>query len=438
MDGCPRTLRDGRTIYKSPFLLPSGCSAHIFSTTHDHSNNNYSYSYSYNYNYKTINPTTTTTPTPTAPPTTTTTTLTPPTTTTTTLTTPITTITTTTNQHKYGCRSCSPITWMGVGFAGVGVAVGCNVGKCGRSTEGTPGATTVVITNGLHDWLDPDRAGYTIYSTNDTSSSFQSGDMAVLRADPSHSAEGLSLTHIFDADAIHQQPRRIYITNNEGAPPICVAGVGIVRPDGQAVTVSGNLGAHCGMVHYESSVEVLSPAADHQDAAPNCTWIDRYGSNGITLPGLAFDLYYNNASGEETEENSTLIVTSNQDLCKAPFLAAAAHPEDNTNAAHHPHPRQVDAEAEANTDYGTFTFTSLLVKSRLGSSSAVRMCGDPRAKGPDFVSIAENLYCDMDTRQLFPVCAEEDSEHPTKKVVCFDLERDELVDENENEIENDN
>lgn len=36
--------------------------------------------------------------------------------------------------------------------------------------------------------------------------------------------------------------------------------------------------------------------------------------------------------------------------------------------------------------------------------------------GPDFVSIEEGLFCDMETAKLWPLCS------ATQKVDCFDLE----------------
>lgn len=52
--------------------------------------------------------------------------------------------------------------------------------------------------------------------------------------------------------------------------------------------------------------------------------------------------------------------------------------------------------------------------------SARELCEDPFSEGPDFVSLAEGLYCDMSTldnrKQLYPLCSEAASTD------CFDME----------------
>lgn len=53
--------------------------------------------------------------------------------------------------------------------------------------------------------------------------------------------------------------------------------------------------------------------------------------------------------------------------------------------------------------------------------SAKKLCDSETSYGPDFVSIPESLYCDMDEKVLYPLC---DKEHTTK---CFDLETRTLI-----------
>lgn len=46
---------------------------------------------------------------------------------------------------------------------------------------------------------------------------------------------------------------------------------------------------------------------------------------------------------------------------------------------------------------------SRLIKSRRGQSASM-LCADPASRGPDFVSYSEGLYCNMETREVLPLC----------------------------------
>lgn len=311
-----------------------------------------------------------------------------------------------------GAALAVPALLTGLGILGAGSSgaiLACGVMEKCKRVEHLPGSTILTVVNGMDGaWMD-ENSGYAIYSGNETISNIlEHGDVSMLLA-PSRDP-GAQLTHTF---APSNPPRRIYVTN-AGAAPICVAGISIQRPNGQVVTVPGKLGAICGADHYESRVNVL-PTDD--GSAAECTWIDRHGSNGITLPGLAFDL------SESEDQKNILAPATAEDLCRPPFMV----PEDikmNANAVQ---------KRQRVTGQDAFDFHSRLIKSKLLTSSAVRMCEDPLTKGPDFVSLAENLYCDMSTRELHPVC--EDGEGVRGKRFCFDLEQDELVEEGGDEEE---
>ena len=60
---------------------------------------------------------------------------------------------------------------------------------------------------------------------------------------------------------------------------------------------------------------------------------------------------------------------------------------------------------------------------RGGSVSARYACEKEHIQGPDILSHAENLYCDLDTRTLYPLCEKE----KTNAEPCFDEEAMELV-----------
>lgn len=57
-----------------------------------------------------------------------------------------------------------------------------------------------------------------------------------------------------------------------------------------------------------------------------------------------------------------------------------------------------------------------VITSTNGQHSASDLCASDSSSGPDFVSYAENLYCDMDLKKTFPLCAEE------TQMGCYDVE----------------
>lgn len=49
-----------------------------------------------------------------------------------------------------------------------------------------------------------------------------------------------------------------------------------------------------------------------------------------------------------------------------------------------------------------------LVASAHEQHSAREVCGSGTSRGPDFVSLKEGFFCDMETKTLWPLCAEEE------------------------------
>ena len=62
-----------------------------------------------------------------------------------------------------------------------------------------------------------------------------------------------------------------------------------------------------------------------------------------------------------------------------------------------------------------------LVVSSLPAHSADELCRHPRSRGPHFVSLAERTHCNMDTREVLPLCT------GGLTAGCFDLEAETAV-----------
>ncbi|OAP57725.1 hypothetical protein AYL99_08463 [Fonsecaea erecta] len=276
-----------------------------------------------------------------------------------------------------------------------------------RAGGGSSPGTTVTVINGMEGWgrLNQETYGYdevpgvTIYNSNSIEEGVGMGQFG--EGEQSVTIPGDKL------------PDWIFITNT-GEAPICIAGIRVTAPDGSGITMTGNLGRVCGADHYESAVTVL-PNGEGKAAA--CVWIDRHRSNGIRLPGISFNLQI-----VDDEDPEFYNITSMQDLCLNPFIMMQ---DDQPSLSR----RQLVLPSVSGNDSpsANLDFDSALVKSNLDLSSAVQMCQGTYTKGPHFVSLSEGVYCDMSTRELYPVCKEgagRDGE------ICFDTEQDELVERN--------
>ncbi|OAL37890.1 hypothetical protein AYO20_02723 [Fonsecaea nubica] len=275
--------------------------------------------------------------------------------------------------------------------------------------------TTVTVINGMKRWGRSNQGDYghdevpgvTIYSSNNVGEGGGALDVFGEEEELAVTVPGTTV------------PDWIYITN-AGEMPLCMAGVRLTAPDGSEITMTGNLGRICGADHYESALTVLPNA---QGKAASCVWIDRQGSNGIRLPGISFNL--------QTDEKDLdfYTITSVEDLCRAPFIMLQDDQPSSPLSR-----RQLIAPTFSRDDSITpnLDFDSALVKSSLNLSSAVQMCQSESAKGPHFVSLSEGVYCDMFTRELYPVCQNGIGGREEREI-CFDPEQDELVERDRDE-----
>ena len=284
------------------------------------------------------------------------------------------------------------------GGAGIGVGVICGVQKkCDKRDLLSNSSITVV--NGMPGWNQEDAPGVALYASSDINSDVLNGQKFVLPWDDVQTY----VTHEFDHSAF---PAQVHITNS-GTTPICIAGISMIDPSGNWVTVSGDLGKVCQADTYESGTSEL-PGGTDPPKAESCVWIDRHGSNGIRLPGITFPLVTAGAAFG----NST---PSAEDLCHPPYMLLPSKRSQPTTPLY----GRDNASSMVN-------FETQVIKSNLTTSSAVKLCEGEFTKGPSFVSLPEQLYCDMTTRELHPVCSSEVISQ-SRSSLCFDVETDELV-----------
>lgn len=303
------------------------------------------------------------------------------------------------------------LTFAAVAAAGIAGQI-CTRGLCNRS-ETPLGMSSITVTGGMGMrgiGGGQTGAGVAMFTSDNASDDILQGEQTLLVPMDTPWQE---FTYTFPAGS--NLPQRIHITN-AGVTPVCVAGITVIRPDGSYITLSGELGRICEADTYESNVRVL-PGAD-DNTPPSCIWIDRNLSNGLRVPGITFDFSSPGASFDE----AVLNITSVKDLCHPPFLstAAAAAPKPNTPGRFASRRQLIDS-----VTLGNFDFDAQVVKSNHSMSSATRMCETSFSRGPHFVSLAENRFCDMLTRKVHPVCDADMRGSQTR--VCFDVDQDELV-----------
>jgi hypothetical protein len=61
-----------------------------------------------------------------------------------------------------------------------------------------------------------------------------------------------------------------------------------------------------------------------------------------------------------------------------------------------------------------------VVKSSIDQHNASQLCKAPNSYGPDFVSLVEGVFCDMDKKEVWPLCS------GTQPYACFDVAKNEM------------
>ena len=250
--------------------------------------------------------------------------------------------------------------------------------------------------------------------------------------------------------------------------------IAVTHPDGHVSTVTGDMAAQCG---YATGYSIATIG----HAQPRCMWIDgdySYGNeNGDGfMRGLSFHLpdfeptpdrvkYYN--SNLDTLCNSEPLMHRHHDFRMGSLIRVFdpvldyGHKNLDEVYEHVRDPRWwgwsdvlrsdiptparrmlalLERTAEHFTALPSFVsglltrapaatsiydrFEGTIVRSNHTSQSAVTLCDTPSMYGPDFVSLQEQIFCDMKTRKKYPVC---DSSNAEGQGTCFDLDENTLL-----------
>ena len=286
--------------------------------------------------------------------------------------------------------------------------------------------------------------------------------LRLLEDDSSESGE-LKWTHLIENSklmnilGVGKKPTEYISIANWGDDALCIPYLALTQPDGTKKVWYGDIGKACGADWYHS---LLKTGDD--DYQPSCIWIDRNRSNGLRFQGLGLHISDFTATDERAaqyQDNPGLMCKAAprfrmyEDMTRDDYIPFFNPPleyvEKNLtdvdpaavmNKDHWVLPQEgpnikksvIDADPAAkrkmlhrrqnSPNYGARAAsngTSVSNTPPLGNStisnaivvistspnhSAKQLCQSPTSWGHDFVSVPENLFCDMSTKKLWPVC----------------------------------
>jgi hypothetical protein len=278
--------------------------------------------------------------------------------------------------------------------------------------------------------------------------------------------EGQSIGGVFGSSSIEPQGNTISIpvvanttvgnvaaeyiaVTNGGDDAVCVAAVGVTFPTGQQTAFMTNIGVTCGADWYPSL-----PVIPDSNLQSSCIWIDRDGSNGLRFQGFGVHLtdfvnsyalsqeYLNNTASmcksgprfrmyEQLKTEDSILVFNpplqyNEDGSDADISKVINNPGvpgdlnmalQNAVCSREAFGAGCPGAARPKAKRDSQFMQGQLVISAYAQHSAREVCESDTSHGPDFASVNEGLYCDMDQKKLWNIC----SQNVTQ--MCFDTEQ---------------
>ncbi|KAI1347143.1 hypothetical protein F5Y01DRAFT_330117 [Xylaria sp. FL0043] len=177
-----------------------------------------------------------------------------------------------------------------------------------------------------------------------------------------------------------------YATNDA----LCIAWITATMDMGSQWGWTGDWGYICGLNWYPSG-DPLQSADGSSANAPRCTWIDGDHSNNIkaAVIGITWPDFVGT--------NNSMPTGDGKDKCGSSMRAWDAAGGSQILSPSGVASRQLMPRQSQRSD-------DRLVVSHLDSHSAIEVCESETSWGPDFVSMAEGLYCNMETHEVVPLC----------------------------------
>ncbi|SMQ52710.1 unnamed protein product [Zymoseptoria tritici ST99CH_3D7] len=216
---------------------------------------------------------------------------------------------------------------------------------------------------------------------------------------------------------------------------ICISWILTAQPSGsseQRVWL-GDIGASCGQA-WEYSSQTLS-GGTNTTYWGKCVWMDTDGGKDIDIDPVAITLrqmkintfaYGADAQDKGLDYYCSATIVTHDDADPIEARPAGPHARDSLGNSGGmsidprsvPQPPRV-TEPKKPRPRSQKSTERLIVNSR-PEQSAVNLCNSPTSRGSDFVSKNEGLFCDMETKTLYPLCSTDQCTD------CFDVDADEL------------
>lgn len=152
----------------------------------------------------------------------------------------------------------------------------------------------------------------------------------------------------------------------------------------------GDVGYLCGQAYYESGYTVGTDE-DGNNYQPYCMWLD---GNGDPTQNISMKI-----DTEYYEVNEDSEIDPQMDMCAGTLWSEEYDPIPEI-----PEKRSIPAERNINKKRPAAHDGTLIVSS-FEKSSAASLCRHGNSMGPDFVALKENSFCDMDKKELYPLCS---------------------------------
>jgi len=278
----------------------------------------------------------------------------------------------------------------------------------------------------------------------------------------------ISVEHL---DTSNNEPAEYVSVTSGGTDAICIAYLAITWASGDKLQFFGDVGHTCGAAWYPSNLNV--PTTDNPQFTPNCLWIDSPDrgtgdkfAEGFSFHAKDFGTSKTRAAGYQSSPDSLCkslprfhmwgADLTSEMQCIPVFDPPVVYQQDGSDPSDlstiinnpgkvncDPGPNQqptiqqynqlrrvsMGGRNGASPNYGvkkrstTGRRTAIfdpcqdkrLIVSNWDTHSATDVCMSQSSRGPDFISKAENLYCDMCTKTLYDVCS------ATINTGCFDL-----------------
>ena len=205
-----------------------------------------------------------------------------------------------------------------------------------------------------------------------------------------------------------------------GTNGICISDINMAWGDGQKYAFSGDWFKYCNMWWYHSNINLAT--SDGQPYQPACGWLDSDASQGHLLAGFRVAmLELQNVPNENPWSSNDV-----QSFCTQTFhfsgTSTGPYLQGNldTNAIGAGEKRSVPYYLQNQTTSSTKAgqHRKKIIISHHEGQSALDLCSSQKSRGPDFVSVKEQVYCDMTHKTVHPLCSN------TVRRNCFSIDHD--------------